>query len=117
MSIPKIQREVQRKIEEKILHLRGKYHFGPQRIAWYLARYHDIKVSTGGIYGVLRRNGMNQLPKNTPVRSIPSQRYEKQTPGHHVQIGVKFLKFLAPTGETIKRFQTPPSTMPPESGH
>ena len=92
-------------IEEKVLHLRGKYHFGPQRIVWYLARYHDIKVSTGGVYGVLRRNGMNRLPKNTPVRSIPSQRYEKQVPGHHVQIDVKFLKFVGPAGKSIKRFQ------------
>ena len=37
-------------IEEKILHLRGKYHFGPQRIVWYLMRYHATKVSTGGVY-------------------------------------------------------------------
>jgi len=25
------------KIEEKILHLRRRYHFGPDRIAWYLS--------------------------------------------------------------------------------
>ncbi len=32
-------------IEEKVLHLRRKYHLGPIRIVWYLERYHDIKVS------------------------------------------------------------------------
>lgn len=32
-------------IEEKILHLRSKYHLGPRRIVWYLARYHGIRVS------------------------------------------------------------------------
>ena len=48
---------------------------------------------------------MNRLPKNCPIRTIPSKRYEKQAPGHHVQIDVKFLKFIAPTGKTIKRFQ------------
>lgn len=29
-------------IEEKVLHLRRKYHLGPMRIVWYLERYHEI---------------------------------------------------------------------------
>ena len=36
-------------IEEKILYLRHNYHFGQVRISWYLARYHDIKISSGGV--------------------------------------------------------------------
>jgi hypothetical protein len=32
-------------IVEKVLHLRRTYHLGPIRIVWYLARYHDIKIS------------------------------------------------------------------------
>ena len=36
-------------IEEKILYLRRNYHFGQVRISWYLARYHDIKISAGGV--------------------------------------------------------------------
>lgn len=32
-------------IVEKVLHLRKTYHLGPMRIVWYLARYHDIKIS------------------------------------------------------------------------
>ncbi len=51
-------------IEEKILYLRKNYHLGPQRIAWYLLRYHDIKISSGAVYDVLKRNGLNLLPKN-----------------------------------------------------
>jgi hypothetical protein len=35
-------------IEEKILYLRRTYHFGQVRISWYLARYHGIKISSGG---------------------------------------------------------------------
>lgn len=42
------------KIENKILHLRRKYHLGPQRIAWFLERYHGIAISPRGIYSVLR---------------------------------------------------------------
>ena len=32
-------------VVEKVLHLRQVYHLGPIRIVWYLARYHDIKIS------------------------------------------------------------------------
>jgi hypothetical protein len=35
---------------EKVLHLRRTYHLGPIRIVWYLARYHDIKISDAGVY-------------------------------------------------------------------
>lgn len=51
-------------IEKLIIYLRQTYHLGQQRIAWYLERYHDIKISSGGVYYVLVRNGLNQLPKN-----------------------------------------------------
>ena len=32
---------------DKILWLRKHYHFGPAKIAMYLARYHDVTISTG----------------------------------------------------------------------
>lgn len=32
-------------VAEKVLHLRRKYHLGHERIMWYLARYHGIKLS------------------------------------------------------------------------
>ncbi len=93
-------------VEEKILHLRRRYHFGPQRIAWYLARYLDIKITARGVYMVLCRNGMNRLPRNQRERSIPTyRRYEKQVPGHHVQVDVKFLIFRDSSGQKVKRYQ------------
>jgi len=93
-------------IEEKILHLRRRYHFGPQRIAWYLERYHGITITGGGVYSVLCRHGMNRLPRNQRSRSIPTyRRYEKQVPGHHVQVDVKFLLFHDAVGRKIKRYQ------------
>ena len=84
-------------VEEKILHLRRTYHFGPVRIAWYLERYHGLRVSSSGVYRALVRNGLSRLPGNCRKRSIVSLRYEKQVPGHHVQLDVKFLQ-LAQTG-------------------
>jgi len=64
-------------IEEKILYLRKTYQFGPLRISWFLERYHNIKVSAGGVRGVLIRNGLNRLPRNSKTRTIQTHRYEK----------------------------------------
>lgn len=50
-------------IEEKILYLRKTYYLGQLRIAWYLKRYHDISVSQACVWWVLKRNGLNRLPK------------------------------------------------------
>jgi transposase InsO family protein len=101
-----LKRRVRAHIEEKILHLRSTYHFGPVRIVWYLKRYHDIAISTGGVYQVLKRHGMTRLPEKARKRSIKSfHLYEKRVPGHHVQIDVKFLEFKAQDGKPVKRFQ------------
>ena len=51
-------------IEEKVLYLRRTYHLGQFRISWYLERYHDIKISSSGVYCVLVRHGLNRLPQN-----------------------------------------------------
>jgi len=97
---------VPKPIEEKVLYLRRTYHFGPLRISWYLERYHQMKVSSGGVRGVLIRAGMQRLPQNERKRSIASSfiLYSKQVPGHHLQVDVKFLKFQK-ENKTIRRFQ------------
>lgn len=94
-------------IEDLIVHLRATYHFGPARIAMYLSRYHQIKISSSGVRWVLVRLGMNRLPRNAKKRSPGPQikRYEKQEPGHHIQVDVKFLIFLNPDNMKIKRYQ------------
>jgi len=88
-------------IEEKIIYLRRTYHLGQVRISWYLKRYHDIKISLGGVYYVLKRNGLNRLPRNAKKRTVLTDRYEKQVPGHHVQVDVKFLDFYRPGGAPL----------------
>jgi transposase len=102
---PKIR--LSKEKEDKILELRKNYHLGGQRIVWYLERYHGIKVSYGGVRGVLSRNGLSKLPKGTRKRSPGPhyQIYNKKTPGHHVQVDVKFLFLKDNSGSTIKRFQ------------
>jgi transposase len=45
----------------KIVHLRKTYHFGPGKISMYLKRYHDLEVSTSGVWRILRR--LETLPR------------------------------------------------------
>lgn len=94
-------------IEEKILYVRKNYYLGQQRISWYLERYHGIKISPSAVRNVLVRHELNRLPKNQRKRSIRSRykRYEKQVPGHRIQVDVKFLHFVGEDGHKIRRFQ------------
>lgn len=91
-------------IEEKILYIRRHYHLGQLRISWYLKRYHGIQISAGGVRSVLKRHNLNRLPRNQKKKALKTIRYEKQVPGHHIQI-VKFLIFKKPDGSKTKRFQ------------
>ena len=98
-------KQIPPEIVEKILHLRRTYHLGPQRIAWYLERYHGVKTSCSSVYRTLIRNGMRWLPKNVGRRAIHTRRYAKQVPGHHIQVDVKFLSPNTSDGKRIRRFQ------------
>jgi transposase InsO family protein len=92
-------------IEETIVHLRLTYHFGPTRMAWYPGRYHGLSISTHRVYNVLVRNGISRLPTSYHKRCMPSKRYRKQVPGHHVQVDVKFLHLVDSEGRKAQRFQ------------
>jgi transposase InsO family protein len=98
-------RQLRPEVVDKILHLRRTCQMGPQRIAWYMERYHDITVSCSSVYRTLIRHGMRRLPKNTGRRAVHTRRYAKQVPGHHVQVDVKFLTFKTGTGGKVRRFQ------------
>ena len=78
-------------VVEKVLHLRRAYHLGPIRIVWYLERYHGIKISDASVYRICRRHGLNRLPSRAGRRAVRTHRYEKQVPGHYVQVDVTFL--------------------------
>ena len=61
----------------KIIHLRKTYHFGPQKISMYLKRYHDIQVSTSGVWRsfsgwTCKRRKLPTLPP--PYRSLEALR-------------------------------------------
>ncbi len=86
----------------KILYLRQNYHFGPGKIAKYLKRYHDVEISHSGVWRILKRLEINRLPASQRYKRLDKrwQRYEKQLPGHQVQIDVKF---VAPLKDAPKK--------------
>jgi transposase InsO family protein len=98
-------RQIPPEMIEKILHLRRTYHLGPQRITWYLERYHGFQTSCSSVYRTLVRHDMRRLPKKAGRRAIHTRRYAKQVPGHHIQVDVKFLSLRAADGKQVRRFQ------------
>ena len=87
-----------------MLHLRRTYHLGPMRIVWYLARYHDIKISDAGVYRVLKRHGVSRLPGKVGRRAVHTTRYRKKCPAT-ISNSTSSSFLSRPTGATIKRFQ------------
>jgi transposase InsO family protein len=64
-----------------------------------------MKISDAGVYRILRRNGLNRLPRRVGRRAVHTHRYAKQVPGHHVQVDVTFLTLKGKDGRQIRRFQ------------
>ncbi len=92
-------------VVKKILQIRRDYQMGPERIMWYLERYHGISVSESSVYRILARNGLNRLPKTASKRSLHTKRYAKTVPGHHIQVDVKFLTLKDEEGHRVRRYQ------------
>ena len=64
-----------------------------------------MKISDAGVYRVLRRNGLNRLPRRVDRRAVHTHRYAKQVPGHPVQVNVTFLTLEGKDRRNIRRFQ------------
>ena len=111
-------RATQAEVVEKIVWLRKHYHFGPAKIAMYLARYHDVTISVSGVWRILKRLQMNRLPASQRYqrRSVRWKRYEKQRPGHQLQVDVKFIEPLGQTGPGRSTTSSPPSMTAPDCG-
>jgi transposase len=87
-------------VAEKIVWLRKHYHFGPAKIAKYLQRYHDAPVSTSGVWRILKRLEMNRRPASQRYQRHDRRwkRYEKQRPGHQLQVDVTFIEPIGQPG-------------------
>lgn len=94
-------------VVEKILWLRQQYHFGPHKITMYLKRYHDLTVSPSGVWRILKKLGLSRLPASQRYKRKDTRwkRYEKQRPGHPLQVDVKFIEPLGQTGKKKRYYQ------------
>ena len=95
---------IKKEVIDLVLKLRKEQQIGSWRIVWYLERYHNVKISESSVTRILKRNGMNLLEKRYYRRSLHTKRYNKKTPGHHVQVDVKVAIFEK-EGNKIKRYQ------------
>jgi transposase InsO family protein len=98
-------RQLQPDVVEKIIYLRRTCNLGPERITWYLERYHGVTTSCSSVYRTLIRNGLRRMPKTAGRRTVHTRRYAKNVPGHHIQVDVKFLNLESTDGSKVRRFQ------------
>jgi len=98
-------RKLKQNVVDKIIELRKTYQLGSWRIKYYLERYHDIIISESSVTRTLVRYKINRLPKTASKRTLHTKRYSKDTPGHHVQVDVKFISLLDADRKRIRRFQ------------
>ena len=98
-------RKLKQSVVDKIVYLRNSYQLGSGRIKYYLERYHDIIISESSVTRTLVKYKINRLPKTASKRTLHTKRYCKDTPGHHVQVDVKFITLSNSLGNEIKRYQ------------
>ena len=93
-------------VVSKILYLRQQYHFGAGKISDYLRRFHQLAIATSSVHRILTKHGMHRLPANQKYRPHAKrwQRYEKPTPGHRLQMDVKFLERIPGTRKRLYQF-------------
>ena len=72
-----------------------------KRIVWYLHRYHGIRTSDATEYRVCKRHGLNRIPNRVGRRAVHTHPHEKEVPGDHVQVDVKFLTLKQQKGTTL----------------
>jgi transposase InsO family protein len=98
-------RKLKQHVVDKIVYLRKTYQLGSWRIKYYLERYHNIIISESSVSRTLLKYKINRLPKTASKRTLHTKRYCKNTPGHHVQVDVKFITLNDTKGNRIKRYQ------------
>ncbi len=100
-------KETPKEVVSKILYLRQNYHFGPARISDYLRRFHNIRIAQSSVHRILTRHSLSRLPCSKRKYERPKhqwKRYEKQQPGHRLQVDVKFLERIPNSSKRLYQF-------------
>ena len=69
-------------------------------------RFHEVTLAVSTVHLILKRHGMARLPANQKHRQHTRRwkRYEKQQPGHRLQMDVKFLERIPGTRKRLYQF-------------
>lgn len=100
-------RATSKEVVSKVLYLRQTYHFGAGRVVNYLKRYHQISISSSTVQSILKKHDLNRLPGNKKKyerSNVQWKRYEKQQPGHRIQVDVKFLERIPGQNKRLYQF-------------
>ena len=73
-------RATPQELVDKTLHLWRTCPMGPQRIVWYLERYHGIRTSDANVYRICRRHGLRRLPQHVGRRCAATSATRRSTP-------------------------------------
>jgi len=73
----------------------------------YLKRYHEVQISSSGVWRILKRLELNRLPASQRYKRHDRRwkRYEKPLPGHRIQLDVKFIQPLPGAPRAKKYYQ------------
>jgi hypothetical protein len=76
-------------------------------VAFNSATRLDESLRSSRVWRILKRLGLNRLPafQRYQRRALRWKRYEKQRPGHQLQVDVKFIEPLGQTGRRKKYYQ------------
>ncbi len=86
-------RRLQGPVTERILWYRTTYHYGPDRIGWYLTHQEDSPVSSHGVYNVLKREGISFRKRKDQKLNPHRRRYDLDHPGQGIQLDIKYVPF------------------------
>jgi hypothetical protein len=77
-------------VVEKIIYLGQNYHFGPEKIAMHLKRYHDITISKSGVWRILKRLDMGRPPASQRCKRHDRRwkRYESSCPAKSPELHI-----------------------------
>lgn len=82
-------------LEERVIALKNTTNLGPKRLALYLARYEQLKLSWATIRHILRRNRhrlTTPLPKRRPGAARPFVDWYSAKPFEVVQVDLKYIR-------------------------
>src|SRR6266850_2521356 len=79
-------------LKDRIVWFRKTFHYGPDRIEWYLQE-EGFSVSSNAIYNVLKRASMPFRRRKDQKKNPHLKRYNLDRPGQGLQLDIKYVPF------------------------